>query len=215
MKIFSPYLWNMIKNVIFDFGGVLLNLDFNRTFRAFEELGFNDFEQKFSQYSADPLFRKIEKGIISPVEFYDGLRVLLKKNIGDNDLEFAWNAMLLDYRKPSLDFLIPLAKRYRLFLLSNTNKIHYDHFSKTLQEETGYLSLESFFTKTWLSHEIHLRKPDKETYEFVLNDAGIIANETLFIDDSYTNLPAAKELGIQTHLLLPEERVEYLEILDS
>lgn len=203
----------VIKNIIFDFGGVLLNLDFNRTFRAFEELGFDDFEKNFSQYSADPLFRKIEKGIITPHEFYEGLRGLLKKNVPDNELEFAWNAMLLDYRKHSLDFLIPLAKRYRLFLLSNTNKIHYDHFSETLLEETGYPSLESFFIKTWLSHEIHLRKPDKETYEFVLNDAGITASETLFIDDSYTNFPAAKELGIQTHLLLPEERIEHLGIL--
>lgn len=69
----------MIKNVIFDFGGVLLNLDFNRTFRAFEDLGFADFEKQFSQYTADPLFRKIEKGLITPGEFYDGLRMLLKK----------------------------------------------------------------------------------------------------------------------------------------
>jgi len=203
----------MIKNVIFDFGGVLLNLDFNRSFQAFEALGFADFEKNFSQYTADPLFRKLERGTIDPAAFYDGLRHLLKKNVSDTDLEYAWNAMLLDYRKHSLDFLIPLARKYNLFLLSNTNKIHYDHFSRTLTEETGYGSLESFFTKTWFSHEIHLRKPDKETYEFVLSDGKLHPGETLFIDDSYTNLPNAQELGIQTHLLIPGERIEHLEIL--
>lgn len=203
----------MIKNVIFDFGGVLLNLSFQRSFDAFEELGFAEFEKSFSQYTAEPIFRQLERGTIGKEQFYDGLRHLLKKNISDADLEFAWNAMLLDYRKASLDFLIPLAEKYKLFLLSNTNQIHYDHFSKTLVEETGYASLESFFTKAWYSHEIHLRKPDKETYQFVLNDGNIKAEETLFIDDSFTNFPHAKELGIHTHLLLPEERIEHLEIL--
>ncbi|WP_300601503.1 HAD family phosphatase [Niabella sp.] len=203
----------MIKNVIFDFGGVLLNLDFKRSFAAFEALGFDDFEDKFSQYKAAPIFQELEKGLIAAPAFYEGLRSLLKKPIPDAQLEQAWNAMLLDYRKPSLDFLIPLASKYNLFLLSNTNQIHYDHFSKTLKEETVYPSLESFFTKAYYSHDIKRRKPDIDTYAFVLEDAEIAASETLFIDDSFTNLPTAQELGIQTHLLLPEERIEHLEQL--
>lgn len=203
----------MIKNVIFDFGGVLLNLDFKRSFAAFEALGFDDFEEKFSQYTAAPIFQELEKGLIAAPAFYEGLRKLLGKPIPDAQLEQAWNAMLLDYRKPSLDFLVPLAGKYNLFLLSNTNQIHYDHFSKTLKEETAYPSLESFFRKAYYSHDIRRRKPDADTYAFVLKDAGIEASETLFIDDSFTNLPAAQELGIQTHLLLPEERIEHLEQL--
>jgi len=203
----------MIKNVIFDFGGVLLNLDFKRSFAAFAALGFEDFEDKFSQYTAAPVFQKLEKGEIAAPEFYKGLRELLGVPVPDAQLEQAWNAMLLDYRKPSLDFLVPLAGKYNLYLLSNTNQIHYDHFSRTLKEETAYPSLESFFKKAYYSHNIKLRKPDTETYAFVLEDAGIAAAETLFIDDSYTNLPTAQALGIQTHLLLPEERIEHLEIL--
>ncbi|WP_018627019.1 HAD family hydrolase [Niabella aurantiaca] len=203
----------MIKNVIFDFGGVLLNLDFKRSFAAFEALGFADFEDRFSQYVAAPIFQDLEKGLIAAPAFYEGLRSLLQQPVPDVQLEQAWNAMLLDYRKPSLDFLIPLANRYNLFLLSNTNRIHYEHFSKTLKEQTAYPSLESFFKKAYYSHEINRRKPDADTYAFVLEDAGIEAGETLFIDDSITNLPTAQGLGIQTHLLLPEERIEFLEQL--
>ncbi|ANH83510.1 HAD family hydrolase [Niabella ginsenosidivorans] len=203
----------MIQNVIFDFGGVFLNLDFNRSFSAFEELGFKNIRELFTQYSAAPIIREIEIGVITPDEFYEGMRKIAGRPVTDEQLRTAWNAMLLDYRKPSLDFLIPLADQYNLFLLSNTNRIHHEHFSKTLQDETGYASLESFFTKAWFSHEIHRRKPDLTTYEFVLDNAGLIAAETLFIDDSYTNLPHAKELGMQTHLLLQEERIENLEIL--
>ncbi|MBZ4189024.1 HAD family hydrolase [Niabella beijingensis] len=201
----------MIKNVIFDFGGVLLNLDFKRSFAAFAALGFEDFEDKFSQYTADPIFQQLEKGQIAAPVFYEGLRGLLGRPVPDVQLAEAWNAMLLDYRKPSLDFLASLSGSYNLFLLSNTNRIHYDHFSKTLKEETAYPSLESFFTKAYYSHDVNLRKPDPEIYAFVLKDAGIAAEETLFIDDSFTNLPNAQELGIQTHLLLPEERIEHLE----
>ncbi len=203
----------MIKNVIFDFGGVLLNLDFKRSFAAFKALGFDDFEDKFSQYTAAPIFQELEKGLIAAPAFYEGLRELLGKPIPDAQLEHAWNAMMLDYRKPSLDFLVPLGSKYNLFLLSNTNQIHYDHFSKTLKEETAYPSLESFFKKAYYSHDIKRRKPDADTYAFVLKDAGIEASETLFVDDSFPNLPTAQELGIQTHLLLPEERIEYLEQL--
>lgn len=203
----------MLKNVIFDFGGVFLNLDFNRSFDAFEALGLKNMRELFTQYSAAPLFKQIEVGAITPGEFYEGIRTLIGAPVKDEELQSAWNAMLLDYRKPSLDFLIPLAERYNLFLLSNTNQIHYAHFSKTLTDETGYASLGSFFTRAYYSHEINRRKPDSTTYQFLLEDAGLVPGETLFIDDSYTNLPAAQELGIQTHLLLPEERVEYLEVL--
>jgi len=199
----------MIKNILFDFGGVLYNLDFKRTFSAFEALGFSKFEDTmFSQYTADPLFQQLETGKISPEAFYDRIRQIAPKPVTNEQIKNAWNAMLIDFRIPSLDFLVSLKKEYNLFLLSNTNQIHYDHFSAQLQRQTSYHLLSDFFTKAYYSHVIGLRKPDTEVFEFILQDAGIKAAETLFIDDSYTNFPNAEKLGMKIHLLEPGALIE-------
>lgn len=200
----------MLKNIIFDFGGVLYNIDFKRTASAFEKLGCNNFEALYSQHHADPFFIDFEKGLITPDNFYSALKELTSVDLSNDDIRMAWNALLINYRKKSLDFLIQLSQQYNLFLLSNTNQIHYDYFSAQLKKETPYPSLESFFKKAYFSHEIHLRKPDFNSYEFVLTDAGINAAETLFIDDTESNIPNAQSLGIKTHLLKKEERIEHL-----
>lgn len=200
----------MIKNIIYDFGGVLLNLDFKRSFDAFEKLGYSDFDQMFAQHNADDLFQKLETGKISNEDFYTQLAAIAPQPVTHVQLKDAWNAMLVNYRINSLKFLITLKNNYNLFLLSNTNAIHYDHFSQMLRGETGYQKLENFFSKAWFSHEIKRRKPDVATFEFVLNDAGLEAAETLFIDDSHSNLPNAESIDIKTHLLKPAERIEDL-----
>lgn len=201
----------MIKNIIFDFGGVIYNLDFKLTFNAFEKLGFSDFENMFSQFNADALFQELETGLITPGVFYERIKQVAAQPVTDEQIKNAWNALLLGYRKPSLDFLTALGEQYNLFLLSNTNQIHYEHFAPQLKEQTKYSSLESFFDKAYYSHKIGMRKPDKSTFGFVLNDAGISAADTLFIDDSYTNLPNAESMGIKTHLLQPGELIEHLD----
>lgn len=199
----------MIKNLLFDFGGVLYNLDFKKTFSAFEALGFSGFEDNmFSQYTADPLFQSLETGKISPEAFYDHIKQIAPEPVTDEQIKNAWNAMLIDFRVPSLDFLVSLKKEYNLFLLSNTNQIHYDHFSAQLQRQTSYHSLNDFFTKAYYSHVIGLRKPDTEVFEFILQDAAIKAAETLFIDDSHTNFPNAEKLGMKIHLLTPGTLIE-------
>lgn len=200
----------MIRNVIFDFGGVLLDIDIPKTFRAFEELGYKNVNGMFTQASANELFLNLETGNISPGDFYQQLQQAGPPPVTKDALEAAWNSMLLSYRKNSLAFLIPLSKNYRLFLLSNTNQIHQEAFNKMLREETGYNSLDAFFSKTYYSHQVGLRKPDREIYEFVLQDAEIEAKDTLFIDDTPANLSTAEKLGMQTHLLLPGERIEHL-----
>lgn len=198
----------MVKNIIFDFGGVLYNLDFNKTFAGFKAFGFSDFEQKFSQYNADSLFQNLETGKIASQEFYDSIKKMTSYNITNHQIKAAWNALLIGYRLPSLEYLTELQKKYNLFLLSNTNKIHYDYFSQQLKSETPYQSLESFFTKAYFSHQIGLRKPGVEVFEFVLADAKINANETLFIDDTQSNFTNAIPLGIKTHLLNAGELIE-------
>ncbi|MEO6537644.1 MAG: HAD family phosphatase [Ferruginibacter sp.] len=198
------------KNIIFDLGGVLLNIDYQKTFDAFRQLGFTHFEHMYSQYTADALFKKLETGKISKEDFYKTLINQLP-GISEQDITEAWNAMLLDFRLPSLNFLQTLSANHQLFLLSNTNAIHFPAFRQIFFQETGMVSIDDFFTKAYYSHLIKLRKPEKAVFEFVLQDAGILAAETLFIDDSYNNIEAAMSLGFSTHLLVAGETIETLD----
>jgi len=201
----------MLKNIIFDFGGVLYDIDFTKTYAAFESLGFSNFAELFSQHSADKLFQNLETGKITPGAFYNRIKEIAPQPVTDLQIQNAWNALLLGYRTESLCYLKQLKSDYQLYLLSNTNTIHYDHFSTELKGQTEYESLESFFTKAYYSQDIGLRKPEIEVFEFILKDAGIVAAETLFIDDSYTNFPNAEKLGMKTFLLKPGERIENID----
>lgn len=201
----------MIKHIIFDFGGVLLNLDFKKSFAAFTNLGYENFAELYSQNKAIDLFQKLETGKISPDAFYKAMQKLASKPVTEEQIKQAWNAMLLSYRTESLQFLTSLQKKYNLYLLSNTNAIHYDYFSKLLVETTSYKRVEDFFTKAWYSHIVQLRKPDIEIYEYIINDGGLKPSETLFIDDTKINLANAESVGLKTHLLLPTERIEILD----
>ena len=188
----------------------MLDLDFNKTFSAFKELGIKNFEEMFSQHHANKLFEKLETGKISEEGFYTTVKELIPGTVSDEQVTKAWNAMMLDFRTDSVDVLERISKDYRLFLLSNTNSIHLRQFKKIFTRDTGKLLLEEYFNKCWYSHIIGLRKPDKEVYEFVLHDEDLKVAETFFIDDTIENINAAKELGIKTHLLIPGERIGQL-----
>ena len=197
-----------IKNIIFDLGGVLINLDYNKTSAEFKKLGASDFDNLYTQFKANELFENIETGKISDQEFYNAISEHCRPGTTQQQMEFASNAMLLDFRVETLKTLKHLKKHYKLFLLSNTNSIHIEAFKKIFTKDTGLPFLDEFFDKCYYSHLIHLRKPYEEIYSFVLQDAGINAEETLFIEDSVQNVEGAKLIGIQTHLLLAPEKVE-------
>jgi len=196
-----------IKNIIFDLGGVLLDLDYQKTIRSFIDLGVEDFESRFTQFHADELFARFETGKVTEHEFYTRLQQTIPPNITREQIKTAWNAMMLGFRSESLITLQQLSVRFRLFLLSNTNSIHLSCFRDLFTRDTGKEELEPFFNKTWYSHLIGLRKPGKEVYTFVLNDAGILAEETLFIDDSINNIEGAGAVGIKTHHMQEKERI--------
>ena|SRR6218665_916835 len=198
------------KNILFDLGGVLLNIDYQKTREAFIALGFHNFDEMYTQYSADAVFRKLESGKISPGEFYQSLIEKAPGKVSAAEIESAWNAMLLDYRLASIDFLDKLVPHYRLYLLSNTNAIHKAAFIQLFRQQTGRPLLDDCFTKAYYSQETGFRKPDAAIYEYVLKDAGIAARETLFIDDSYNNIATAQQLGFETHLLLSGQKIEDL-----
>ena len=199
----------IIKNILFDLGGVLLDIDYVKTKTAFENLGFNHFEKMYSQYAADELFEKLETGHITEDDFYGHL-LKGKTHLQKENITQAWNAMLLNFRVESLQFLTGLKNKYQLLLLSNTNIIHITAFRRLLTQQTGINSLDTFFEKVYYSNFVGLRKPGKEIFNFVLQDAAIKASETLFIDDSYNNIETADSMGFQTHLLLKEEKIEDL-----
>ncbi len=202
---------NPIKNIIFDLGGVLLDIDYQKTTRAFIELGVKDFDSMFNQFHSDELFTRLETGSISEPDFFEQIRKTIPHPVSNEQIESAWNAMILKFRTSSLACLEELGSRYNIFLLSNTNSIHFRAFREQFTRETGKPDLDRYFRKAWYSHLVRLRKPERAIYEFVLGDAGISATETLFIDDSVNNINAAELLGIRTHLLSADERVEKLD----
>ncbi|MEO6882484.1 MAG: HAD family phosphatase [Bacteroidia bacterium] len=193
-----------VKNIIFDLGVVLLNIDYSLTQKAFRQLGITDFDALYSQLHQDKIFDDFEKGLISAAEFRNTLRKISDKNWSDAQIDAAWNAMLLDFPEKRLQLLEKLKSRYRLSLLSNTNEIHINYFSNYLQKTFGIADLSNVFEKEYFSYEIKMRKPDTEIYEYVLREKKILAQETLFIDDLLINVKAAETIGLQTiHLASP------------
>ena len=201
-----------IKAVIFDFGGVILDIDFGKMNKAFTRLGIKDFDEMYSQKNADHLFRHLEEGKLKDQEFYDAFRRSAQLNVSNDQIKNAWNALLTGYRKEALNTLRKIRHRYKLFLLSNTNSIHAAAFNKIYKEQIGEGTIEDYFDKVYYSHLIGCRKPGKEAFEYVLKENNLSAAETLFIDDSIQNIKPAEELGIQTVFLKKGMGIEDLNL---
>jgi len=196
-----------VKNIIFDLGGVLLNLDFAAAEKAFTEIGFEDFKDVFGGGHVTSFIKDYEVGTIDDDQFVKEIRNLAKKQNDDQLAIAAWNAMLLDFPKERIAFLKELKKKYRLFLFSNTNSIHLKSFRKTFSETFDKGVFDELFEKAYYSHEIKLRKPTKEAFEYVVRDAGLNAAETLFIDDMISNVEGAREAGLQAVQVTPGKSI--------
>ena len=188
-----------INNILFDLGGVLYHIDYCATIKAFKKLGIKNFHEHFSQQQQNNLFDRLETGKISDEEFIKEMKVLLPNCTKEKIID-AWNALLIGIPQENIQLLKELSKRFRLFLLSNTNSIHINQINKLLYKNYNLKSLDPLFDKVYLSHQIGMRKPNKETFEWVLKDAGILAQETLFIEDSIQHIESAYKLGFQTQL---------------
>lgn len=186
-----------IRNIIFDFGGVIINIDYDVTIAAFKKLGIDNFEALYSQASQSNLFDDIETGKISPQHFINGLLELLPSGISPNQVVHAWNAMLLDIPKERIKLLQELSVKYRIFLLSNTNSIHIDAALCTWNK-TSDTPMESVFETVYFSHIVGMRKPNVEIFDYVCKKHELNPKETLFIDDSIQHIEGAKNSGLQT-----------------
>ncbi len=201
-----------IRNIIFDFGGVFLDVDYHRTEEAFINAGISNFNELYSQHSASPLFEDLETGKLNEVSFYGDLRQIAGSQLDDGDITTCWNAILGRYYPQAIEKAKELKNKYRIFLFSNTNIIHYQRFMEIYHEQFGKDDFNSLFEKAWYSHEIGMRKPYPASYEWVLNDAGLKADETLFIDDTLVNIEGAAQAGLHTIHLKPPMKVWELEL---
>tara|TARA_R110002050_G_scaffold25378_5_gene67721 strand:- start:7890 stop:8492 length:603 start_codon:yes stop_codon:yes gene_type:complete len=196
----------MIKNIIFDFGDIFINLDKQVVFRALRNHGIQEFLPKYHSINED-----FEIGKISPQEFVARLQPDFP-HLSSQAITDIWNSMLLDFPEYRLKFLESLVKenRHRLFLLSNTNALHIPHVTKIMGTEK-FARFKNSFEQFYLSHEIQLRKPNREIFQFVLEQNKLIPQETLFIDDTKENTDAANKLGIKTwNLIVGKEDVVQL-----
>jgi len=185
-----------IKNIILDLGGVLLNIDYIATIKAFKELGVKNIEMIFTPEAQNKLFDCLEDGTMNPDEFREGLRKHSGLNLTVKQIDDAWNAMLLDFPKSRIELLDGIRKNYRLFLLSNTNAIHYPEYLGYMARTYGFANLDSLFEKTYWSHEIGMRKPFVEVFDLIVDENNLIKQETLFVDDTLQHVEGARRAGL-------------------
>lgn len=186
------------KAVLFDLGGVLIDIDYHATERAFEELGVSDFKERYTQLAQNELFDRFECGEISPQHFVNLLLPFAQSGTSPNQVVAAWNAMLGSFPLEKIKLLERLSKTTPLFMLSNTNELHWIEVKRAWQKVTTQ-PMQHFFSAIYLSHEIGKRKPHPETFVWVCQQMGFEPADVLFIDDSPQHIEGATQAGLQVH----------------
>ncbi|MDA3852851.1 MAG: HAD family phosphatase [Bacteroidales bacterium] len=193
-----------IKNIIFDFGDVICDIDFKRTVDAFSQLSENTLAISVENYIHHPIFGGLEKGDISTEQFRVEIRSLLKTKASDAAIDDAWAQVIINSDQERIDMLKKLNEDYRIFLLSNTNAIHVTTAFERINKSFD-VDFRSLFEEVYFSHQLGMAKPAANIYNYVLEDAKIEACETLFIDDNKANIEGAQQLGFKTYHLKPRE----------
>ncbi|MFT5665957.1 MAG: FMN phosphatase YigB (HAD superfamily) [Vicingaceae bacterium] len=186
-----------IKNIIFDLGNVIIDLDTEATKQDFKFLYGPDYEEVMADLKERNIFKKFETGSISTQTFLNEL-ASYDDNITFDEIKNAWSAMLLDIPEENYKILKKTKENYKTFCLSNTNKLHIDFIYKQLKSTKGVTNLNGFFEKVYLSHEVGKRKPNEDIFQLVLDNHNLVPSETLFIDDIKKHLQGAEKLGIRT-----------------
>lgn len=194
-----------IRNIIFDFGGVIIDLDMQRTEDAFIKLGVQNFNDHFNQLKQSALFDNLDKGRITEHEFREKLNHELGTQFSDRQIDDAWNAMLGEIPVAKLKLLQEVHHSFQTFLLSNTNIIHIKQITKYLAVTYGRPNLDDLFDNVYYSFVVDARKPDPAIFLKVINDNDLKPAETLFIDDSPQHIEGAKLVGLNAALYSPKE----------
>jgi len=197
----------MIKNLIFDFGGVIIDIDPIRVGQSFREMGVKNIEKVHELAVSRGLYLDLEKGLITPAGFRDGMKEVSGLNFTDEQIDNAWNSMIINFPRSRFELLNQLKENYNVFLLSNTNEIHYNYFNQYAVNNLGVKCLDDFFTGCFYSHQMKMRKPDLEIYIKMLETGKLNPSESLYIDDLEENILAGRELGIHGIIHHPDEEV--------
>lgn len=197
----------MVKYIILDLGGVILNIDFSRAVNAFKAIGLDNFDELYQKVKQTPLFDELETGCISEDDFVKAIKKHMHTEVEKAHILEAWNALLLDFPPQRIDFIKALRKNYPVFLLSNTNAIHARHFEKDFANRFPKENWNALFDAIYYSHELGMRKPNAEIFEHVLTEQRLDPTETLFIDDTERHIEGAKKVGLQTYHLQTGEEV--------
>jgi putative hydrolase of the HAD superfamily len=210
------YRMSSITTLLFDFGNVIIDIDIPGATSRLESLVKDGYNLPKARNQMKDLVIALETGQIAAAAFTDGMLEMSRSDVRPEDVEEAWNSMLIGIPRYRLAMLEVLKERYSVQMLSNINPLHMDWVHAHLRNSHGVTDFESrYFTGVYYSHLIGRRKPDADAFEFVIEDSFLTPGNTLFIDDMPENIAAAKRLGFQTHLSLPEEEIaEYLKVND-
>lgn len=198
-------MYKNVKNLLFDFGGVIISLNKQNALNRFKEIGFKDIDNYITEYRQSGIFLEYEEGKLNAPEFYAEFRRLAgKDDISDDDIDSAWMAFLVGIPDYKFQLLKDVREKYNVYLLSNTNpSIMKWALSKKFSPEGK--SIDEYFDKCYLSYELGCAKPDKEIFEKIIADSGLNPAETLFFDDGKANIDIAKEMGFQVYLTNQDE----------
>ena len=196
---------SILDTIIFDLGGVVVNLDINRTINAFKKLGINNVEQWINPGLHTDIFLKFEVGEISEDEFFYGIRELAGVTVTDSEIRKAWCAMLIDLPPERVKIIEWLKETHNVLLLSNTNTIHVNYFDGFAK---GYSSMSELFHNVYYSFLMHDHKPNASIFRSVIEREKLIPGKTLFIDDAEANIIAAQSVGIHAQLITSINQME-------
>ncbi len=196
-----------IKNVVFDLGGVIIDLDANEPIRRFKEIGVEHADQLLDPYEQKGIFLEVENGKLSAAEFYDKLRKHAGKDLPNDKIAWAWLGFVADVPEYKLDYLLELRKKYKVYLLSNTNPIIQEEWARTPKFSSAGRPINDYFDKMYTSYEAGITKPDPAIFEFMLKDSGMVPAETLFVDDGAKNIEVGASLGFKTYQ--PENKEDW------
>mgnify|MGYP000644119729 CR=1 FL=1 len=185
-----------IKNILFDLGGVILDIDVNATKEKFYNLGFPASLLKYPENMETDLFYKYETGKLSTKEFRNEVRQLTGLEFTDEEFDEAWNAMIVGIPEKRIKLLIKLAQSYELFMLSNTSPLHVPIYEKMFEKTAG-ISMSIVFNRRFYSYKIGCHKPDAKAFRHVIKETGIVPGETIFLDDNIHNIKTAQLLGFR------------------
>jgi len=204
MKHFSN-----ISTLIFDFGGVLIDLDMNQSILNFKKLGVENVENYLSNFGQSGFFMQLEKGKISAEEFRSEIRKMTTNTITDKEIDDAWNAFLVRIPSEKLDIVYQLRKKFRVIMLSNTNAIHFPYAERTFFSYKNR-GIDEYFDKCYRSYDMKMAKPDAEIFEAILSQEQVAPNQCLLLDDGPKNIEQAQKMGFQTYFVDPKEDLSFL-----